>query len=226
MKKFILMFALLCGISAFAAPSFQIPKQSLSKYHKATLSVAELDELLAANTQASKYDNNLQIVHILKKLAGKDLSKVTYSEVKALVSDVYTELGCDEAKKEAQCNIIVAKVISIIFPLNHLVPDAFKDIPVKESSYFISQYFCKNRAKLPAAEWRSNALKYFDKTLKSLNMVNNFVKTYQMNMKDFSNDQIKEDLKYVKKLIYPNIANSDAWKDPNVKVELMLKAIQ
>ena len=64
MKKFILMFALLCGISAFAAPSFQIPKQSLSKYRKATLSVAELDELLAANTQASKYDSNLQIVHI------------------------------------------------------------------------------------------------------------------------------------------------------------------
>lgn len=226
MKKFILMFALLCGISAFAAPIFQIPKQSLSKYNLATLSVAELDELLAANTQVSKYDRNLHIVHILKKLVGKDLSKLTYSEVKTLVSDVYTELGCDEAKKEVYCNNIVANLISVIYPLNHLVQDAFKDDLVKESPYFINQYFCKNRANLSAAEWRSNALKYFDKTTKNINMVNNFVKTYQMNMKDFSNDQIKEDLTYVKKLIYPNIANSDAWKDPNVKVELMLKAIQ
>ena len=225
MKKFILMFALLCGISAFAAPNFQLPEQFRGKYHKATLSVAELDELLAANTQVSKYDSNLHIIHILKKLAGKDLSKLTYSEVKTLVSDVYTELGCDEAKN-ALCNIIVAKVITLIYPLNHLVQDAFKDTPVKETSYFISQYFCSNRAKLPVTEWRSNALKYFDKTSKNLNMVNNFVKTYQMNMKYFSNDQIKEDLTYVKKLIYPNIANSDAWKDPNVKVELMLKAIQ
>ena len=106
---------------------------------------------------------------------------------------------------------------------NKFAKDVWKEDDFNKDPYVLC-YFPSRIPNLSIAELRQVTVLGFKNC--SNNQCRILLNRYKSIMDQLTDDEVKSDLKKIKRYIYPNISKSERWKTLVVELELMIKSIE
>ena len=207
MKK-ILMIAIatmMIGSAFAAAPkNFYWNCQSEEQINK------WIEESKTAND--ALYEN---VTNIQKLLLGKDDKNITYKELKKIIED--------NAKEKDYKTFAVPQVIRSITRFRGFVKDVINDSDYGIKNDYVATWLITIKNALSPEDYRANLTNYLPKMKISLFNAKEYINTYEFYSISYTDEEIKSDLKKIKRTIYPNLSINEDWKKLIIKIELIIK---
>lgn len=194
-----------------------------------------------SSTTKTFYEQNR--LNLMLLIAGMNPANTSYSMFKKVfvnyfsnkdMIEKYGKGNKDFTTKNVESSVTFFIIYSLRF--NGYIPELLKDSEIKNSDSFIRHSFIRSDVIKYLVNNKDEFRKYFKATL-NLNAKENNIRYVTKILENYGNelsnvnlgltkDEISEDLRFAKLLVFPNLTKSDEWKQACIKIELMIKSNQ